>query len=332
MEWYLILIISGLALLFLMMMGVPIAFSLGFMAFSLDLFSWAAHPVSFRHPGLRQGQFLWIGGRAAIHPDGRDNHCLGSGPGRLCHAQQVDRRPARRLGHRLPDGLHPCSRRYAGPAPPPPRWWAACACRRCSSRGYDKKSGHRLHRRGRGPGGAHPSQHPADHLRDHRRDLHRPAYSSRASFPACCWWPGGWVTFLVLATVKPQVAPRVTGFTWRRALRLSVDDPAVCWPWRCSCSPRLYFGLATPSEVAGVGALAALVLICLSPTAGWTGMVMKESLQKTTRTTCFILWILVAASSFRLCVQLLAGAPATWWSGSPGWRVNRYRGDSWEST
>ena len=37
MEWYWILLLAGLALLFLMMLGVPIAFSLGFVALAMGL-------------------------------------------------------------------------------------------------------------------------------------------------------------------------------------------------------------------------------------------------------------------------------------------------------
>ena len=83
----------------------------------------------------------------------------------------------------------------------------------------------------------------------------------------------------------------------------------------------LYFGLATPSEVAGVGALAALV-ICLCY-GRLDRMVMKESLQKTTRTTCFILWILVAASAFGYVFSYLQ-VPQHLVEWVTGLEVNRY--------
>jgi C4-dicarboxylate transporter, DctM subunit len=101
--------------------------------------------------------------------------------------------------------------------------------------------------------------------------------------------------FLVLALLKPELAPRVRGFTWReRFTSLWMVLPLA--GLALFIFGALYTGMATPSEVAGVGALAALVICLCYRKLSWP--VLKEALQRTTRTTCFILWILVAASAF----------------------------------
>ena len=126
--------------------------------------------------------------------------------------------------------------------------------------------------------------------------------------------------FLALAMIKPEVAPRVTGFTWaERFASLWMILPLL--GLALFMFGALYTGLATPSEVAGVGSFAAF-LICFAY-GRLNREVMKESLQKTTRTTCFILWILVAASSFGYVFSYLQ-IPQQLVNWVTGLGVNRY--------
>jgi tripartite ATP-independent transporter DctM subunit len=103
------------------------------------------------------------------------------------------------------------------------------------------------------------------------------------------------VYFLVLAKVNPEKAPRGPRCSWGERLMslwmiLPLLSLAVFMIW------ALYAGIATPSEVAGVGAFASIVICACYRKLNLK--VLGESLQKTARTTCFILWILVAASAF----------------------------------
>ena len=58
----------------------------------------------------------------------------------------------------------------------------------------------------------------------------------------------------------------------------------------------IYTGLATPTEVGGVGALTAMVIAIVYRRLSWP--VLRDSLLNTVRTTGFILWVLVAALLF----------------------------------
>jgi len=67
----------------------------------------------------------------------------------------------------------------------------------------------------------------------------------------------------------------------------------------------IFFGLATPTEAAGVGAAGAL-LLTLSKGA-LTFSVLKEVLQDTTKTTAFIFAIMLGATAFSLVLRGLGG-------------------------
>ena len=107
----------------------------------------------------------------------------------------------------------------------------------------------------------------------------------------------GWrvAYFLGLAMARPEMAPRGRRYRWgERFASLWMIMPLL--GLAVFMFGALYTGIATPSEVAGVGAFAAIIICLCYGKLNWP--VMRESLQKTTRTTCFILWILVAASAF----------------------------------
>jgi tripartite ATP-independent transporter DctM subunit len=67
----------------------------------------------------------------------------------------------------------------------------------------------------------------------------------------------------------------------------------------------IFFGLATPTEAAGVGAAGALLLAAIKRQLGLR--VMTEVLHETTRTTAFIFAVLLGATAFSLVLRGLGG-------------------------
>ncbi len=67
----------------------------------------------------------------------------------------------------------------------------------------------------------------------------------------------------------------------------------------------IFFGLATPTEAAGVGAAGALLLALLNRALNM--QVFNEVLQETTRTTAFIFAVLLGATAFSLVLRGLGG-------------------------
>lgn len=67
----------------------------------------------------------------------------------------------------------------------------------------------------------------------------------------------------------------------------------------------IFFGIATPTEAAGVGAFAATLLAVAKRRLTWQGL--REVLAETTRTTGFIFAILLGATAFSLVLRGLGG-------------------------
>ena len=67
----------------------------------------------------------------------------------------------------------------------------------------------------------------------------------------------------------------------------------------------IFFGLATPTEAAGVGAAGALLLALIKRQL--SNQVMREVLQETTKTTAFIFAVLLGATAFSLVLRGLGG-------------------------
>ena len=67
----------------------------------------------------------------------------------------------------------------------------------------------------------------------------------------------------------------------------------------------IFFGLATPTEAAGVGAAGALLLAWANK--GLNIPILKEVLQETTRTTAFIFAVLIGATAYSLVLRGLGG-------------------------
>ena len=67
----------------------------------------------------------------------------------------------------------------------------------------------------------------------------------------------------------------------------------------------IFFGLATPTEAAGVGAAGALVLALANRALDM--QIMREVLYETTRTTAFIFAVLIGATAYSLVLRGLGG-------------------------
>ena len=121
------------------------------------------------------------------------------------------------------------------------------------------------------------------------------------------------VYFLVRCTLDPSLGPAVKGISWTARLHsfwkiLPLTSLAVFM------IAALYSGICTPTEVAGVGTLCSIVIALAYRRLNWAKM--KDALARTTLTTCFIIWIIVAATSFGY-VLAYAGFPRSWWPGPP---------------
>ena len=98
-----------------------------------------------------------------------------------------------------------------------------------------------------------------------------------------------WVAVLVDPSVVPPTTSRPTGADrWRAAIDVF---PVVAL--MVMVLGTLWFGIATPTESAAVGATGAVVLACLYRGLSWSGV--RESLVNTVRVTCMVLFIILGA-------------------------------------
>ena len=106
--------------------------------------------------------------------------------------------------------------------------------------------------------------------------------------------------------LKPDGAPAAQHdpVDWAavRALMLAIVPPAFLI---LAVLGSIFFGLATPTEAAGVGAAGALLLAWLKRQLNRA--VMNEVLYETTRTTAFIFAVLLGATAFSLVLRGLGG-------------------------
>jgi C4-dicarboxylate transporter DctM subunit len=108
--------------------------------------------------------------------------------------------------------------------------------------------------------------------------------------------------FVTRVSIDPMMAPREKHVTWNERFR-TLWKILPLLALAIFMFGALYSGIATPSEVAGVGCFASLVIAAAYRRIAW-GLV-KEAFEKTTRTTCFVIWILVAAASFGYVLSFL---------------------------
>ncbi|NOX49287.1 MAG: TRAP transporter large permease subunit [Gammaproteobacteria bacterium] len=111
---------------------------------------------------------------------------------------------------------------------------------------------------------------------------------------------------LIFAWLKPSVAPA--------AVTEPFDMQAVWDLFKAILPPAflilavlgsIFFGLATPTEAAGVGACGALFLALINRRLNKS--IMSDVLQETTRTTAFIFAVLLGATAFSLVLRGLGG-------------------------
>jgi tripartite ATP-independent transporter DctM subunit len=118
---------------------------------------------------------------------------------------------------------------------------------------------------------------------------------------------GLYITYiLVYGFLKPEHAP---------ATKREPIDLKVVWELFLAIVPAaflilavlgsIFFGLATPTEAAGVGAAGALLLAILN--RALTLPVLREVLYETTRTTAFIFAVLIGATAYSLVLRGLGG-------------------------
>ena len=117
-----------------------------------------------------------------------------------------------------------------------------------------------------------------------------------------------YVSYLVAyGLVRPDGAPKVEragriDFAAIRELAIAIVPPALLI---VAVLGSIFFGLATPTEAAGVGAAGALLLALANRTLN--KRVMTEVLRETTRTTAFIFGVLIGATAFSLVLRGLGG-------------------------
>ncbi len=114
------------------------------------------------------------------------------------------------------------------------------------------------------------------------------------------------VYLLIYAQIRPAEAPagEHEAVDWRaiRSLFAAILPPALLI---LAVLGSIFFGLATPTEAAGVGAAAAMLLAFLRRQLD--GGVVKAVLVETTRTTAFIFGVLLGATAFALVLRGLGG-------------------------
>lgn len=111
---------------------------------------------------------------------------------------------------------------------------------------------------------------------------------------------------LVVGWLQPERAPAARGEPIDLAAVLDLFKaivPAVSLILAVLGS--IFFGVATPTEAAGVGAAGALLLAWSN--GALTASVLREVLEETTRTTAFIFAVLIGATAFSLVLRGLGG-------------------------
>ncbi|MFP6606715.1 MAG: TRAP transporter large permease subunit [Myxococcota bacterium] len=112
---------------------------------------------------------------------------------------------------------------------------------------------------------------------------------------------------LVYARLRPSVAPLpedVPPVDWRVILdvmRAALPAASLI----LAVLGSIFFGIATPTEAAGVGAAGAMLLAGLRKRLG--GSVMRDVMRETSRTTGFIFAIFVGATAYSLVLRGLGG-------------------------
>jgi C4-dicarboxylate transporter DctM subunit len=301
MEWWAILIISSLALLLLMMLGVPIAYSLGSLALALGLI-FVGPRILYLFGTIAYGKvnsfalvavplFIFMAEMILVSGAARDafealNKWLSGLPAGLAISSQI----ACTLFASVCGASTATTAVIGGMAVP-----------EMVNRGYDK----RLATGSIAAGGALGVLIPPSILLI--------IYGIIAEQSIGQLFIGGIIPGILLtmlrigyfvsrAAIDPTIAPREQGVTWAGRFQ-------VLWKilpllaLAISMFGALYTGIVTPTEVAGVGCCASILIAAAYGRLKWTSI--KEAFEKTARTTCFVIWILVAAASFGFVLSYL---------------------------
>jgi tripartite ATP-independent transporter DctM subunit len=117
------------------------------------------------------------------------------------------------------------------------------------------------------------------------------------------------VYVLVLATLKPSMAPRLPpeerGTPVGQIILALASSFVPLAALIASVLGAILFGLATPSEAAAMGAAGSLVLAALYRSLTWTRL--KESVFLTARTTAMVCWLFIGAYIFTSVFGWLGG-------------------------
>jgi C4-dicarboxylate transporter DctM subunit len=301
MEWYIILILASLVLLVLMLLGVPIAFSLGSLALGLGivfigprilyLFGTLAYGKVNSFALVAVPLFIFMAEMILISGAAKDafealDKWLSALPAGLAIASQV----ACALFAAVCGASTATTAVIGGMAVP-----------EMVNRGYNK----RLATGSIAAGGALGVLIPPSILLI--------IYGIIAEQSIGQLFIGGIIPGIILmmlrvayfigrVAVDPMMAPREKKVTWEDRFRcLWKILPLVALA--IFMFGALYSGIATPTEVAGVGCFASVVIAAAYRRLTWS--IMKEAFEKTARTTCFVIWILVAAASFGYVLSFL---------------------------
>ena len=115
------------------------------------------------------------------------------------------------------------------------------------------------------------------------------------------------IYLLVYGAVRPELAPRIKNQITFNLTDLVELAKAIVPPTLLIVAVlgSIFFGLATPTEAAGVGAAGALALAAVYGSLNLK--VLKEVSRETTKTTAFIFGILIGATAFSLVLRGLGG-------------------------
>lgn len=109
------------------------------------------------------------------------------------------------------------------------------------------------------------------------------------------------------AVINPRLAPRIPAVGWPERLKGLLQ----IWPLlllMVIVLGTIFAGVCTPTESAGVGAAGALIISCFFRKLSWG--VFYKSIIRTVNTTCMIMWILLGANVFANALSL-SGVPRT---------------------
>ncbi len=111
------------------------------------------------------------------------------------------------------------------------------------------------------------------------------------------------IAFIVIRCIfNPDLAPRLMEVTWNDRWKSLSKVWAILF-LAAAMLLAIYLGIATPAEIAGVGCFFALLIGFAYRRLTWTAI--KGAFLSTCRITCFIGWILVAATLFGYVLSYL---------------------------